>query len=800
MWEVDPQDTKQFIEAFWSGHILDWSNLDMDRHCYNLTQPLNKPWVYEYKDGPVFFGGKGFDPLTTGVDLVYAAAWLNILSGEDEPLVWGKRLASRYIEARNPKTGISPGTFSTNIKLNRFWSVFPHPNACNKEFLRIKQGGITVSPEMFAGGYTGLWLCEYLLGRLLEDEGRQFMRWSHEELVAMGKTSYRERDNSFVPISRDGISLEGYVVKEDGYLGFKGNVLSPVPLGPGDFWAYVFIYSATGDKFMWNMARSIAIGNGYGDIGVSPVDKPKLTTDIVISSQYALLGFLELYKRTGKNEFLCMAKKIGGNILSSRLNKGFFVASSKHIYTKFDTVYPLVLLHLYSMIKGEFTCVPQVWPGHSYFENPYRWKEEGEDNRIIYTLIDSIEPPISLQESAAKGDLGQVKFLISQGADINVREDSLFKTALHRAVMEGHKEIADFLLSQGAQTDARDSFLATPLYYAVKNGYKNIVGLLIAHGSDINTKDIYGQTPLDIAISRGYKDIAEILIDKEANINSADNKGETPMYIAVKNGQRDIAEILIDKGADINAKDEDGQTPLDIAVRDGRNDIIELLLANGAEASSIFVAAAIGDLSKVKEFLEEGVDINAKEGPRGQTALHLAASEGHMQVVEFLVENGAHVNAGMNLNRTAAEMAMDNNHNDIVKLLISKGADVSPLHLAIAMKDETKARTLIELSVNVNQKTQYGTTPLHKAVKAGMKNIVQLLIKKGADVNAKDNWKCTPLNFAIDGGKIDIVRLLIDAGADVNTKSGSDRTPLQYAKQRDLTGIVELLRKHGAKE
>jgi len=59
MWRANPEATKQFIEALWSGHILNWSNLEMDRHCYQMNQPLEKPWKYEYKGGPVFLQGEG---------------------------------------------------------------------------------------------------------------------------------------------------------------------------------------------------------------------------------------------------------------------------------------------------------------------------------------------------------------------------------------------------------------------------------------------------------------------------------------------------------------------------------------------------------------------------------------------------------------------------------------------------------------------------------------------------------------------------------------------------------------------
>jgi len=109
MWEVDPQATKRFIEAFWSAHILDWSNLDFNRHAYSMNRPVREPWKYEYKGGPVFLEtiGSRYTGISTGIDLVYAAAWLTKLSGDKEPLVWGNRLARRYINTRHPKTGIA---------------------------------------------------------------------------------------------------------------------------------------------------------------------------------------------------------------------------------------------------------------------------------------------------------------------------------------------------------------------------------------------------------------------------------------------------------------------------------------------------------------------------------------------------------------------------------------------------------------------------------------------------------------------------------------------------------------------
>jgi len=834
MWEVDPQATKQFIEAFWSGHIRDWSRLILDRHCYNMTQPLNKPWEYEYKGGSAFSdgggGSTGYDMIHAGSDMFYAAALLTKLSVDKTPLCWGKRLAQRYIDARNPKTGISPIGFRGD--LTPYTYVFPRPEFSNQTIWAVNQYYYMSTPGVIVSPITRIWLCQLLLSEELGYEGEAFRRWAHEELTAIGKISYNKQRNVYVPISEDGTSIEGYFCVDDGPLGPKGSRLIAFPARPYDFLAYTVAYRITNDKFMWDIARNIAIGNNYGDIGASPMEGPQLNYLSTMTDPYGLMGFLQLYQATGSHAMVTMAERIADNILIERLHNGLFVGASQLVFCKFDTIDSLALLYLYLASCGRKEIqLPQVYPGISFFDMPYRYKDEVIDN-FIYTHTDSFLP-LSIQEAAATNNIDLVKSLIEEGNDVDSWEDTYKNTALHRAAISGHKEIAELLINAGARIDAKAGS-DTPLHYAVEYGHKDIAELLIANGADLNAardypagdtplhtavrvgnKDIIellvakgadlnvknndGQTPLDIVVNKGYVDTAKLLISKGADINVTDNRGSSLLHLAAQNGQQDIAELLIDKGADINIKNKSGETPLDIAVREGHRGIVELLVAKGAKVSSIFVAAAIGDLAKVKAFLEEGADVNTK-GPRGQTALHIAASEGHKQIVELLIENGADINAGDNLNRTAAEFAMDNNHSHIVELLISRDADVSPLHLAISMKDETKALSLIENGADVNKKTRYGTTPLHTAVQAGMKNIVELLIKKGADINAKNNWGWTPINFSIYSGKEDIFELIVAAGADVNTKSGSDKTPLQYAKQRGLTEIVEILRKHGAIE
>ena len=72
-------------------------------------------------------------------------------------------------------------------------------------------------------------------------------------------------------------------------------------------------------------------------------------------------------------------------------------------------------------------------------------------------------------------------------------------TSLHLAVERCNKEIAENIITNGANVNAKDRFDNTPLHYAVQTDQKEIIELLIAKGADVNAKNNNGRTPLDLA-------------------------------------------------------------------------------------------------------------------------------------------------------------------------------------------------------------------------------------------------------------------------------------------------------------
>lgn len=794
MWEVNSSATKQFIEAFWSAHILDWSNLDMNRYG-EMDRPLENSWQQKYKGGPVFFKSEGSSFFNTGSDLFYAAAILSELSGEKEPLIWSKRLASRYVETRNPKTGISGYIYSqrkpdgAQIQLSDdFKEHFIFGGVLFPAYPELRKRTLEIAQQVRG------WICELLLGDLLGADGEEFQRWALEELTAWGKAAYRKEDNSFVPMLTDSTSLEGYVFKKSGYYGPKGMVIKAWPLGPIEFWAYCLAYRISGYKYIWEMARNIGQGSGFGDIGATPSHKSHLQADIACTDPYALLGFLELYKATAENRFLEIAQSIGNNILSTKFYKGFFVPTKKHIYAKFDVLEHLALLYLHVAMKPEAVKVPCIWPSQSTFRCSYRDRIVDYDIYLIYTLTGSSEVPVSLHEAAALGDIIQVTSLISQSTNIDFW-DLFNKAPLHYAAMNGHEQVVELLLANGSDISVDSSDRATALHYAAEGGHINVVELLIRKGADVDVRDKIGLTPLHRAASGGHREVLQALITSKADVNMKDIVGNTPLHSAARRGYTDIVRLLITKGVDVNTENNDGQTPIDMAISRNRKEIAELLIANGADVS-IQIAAHFGALAKVESLIKKGTVIDERD-ILGKTALHYAVEYDHKDVAELLIANGADVNAKDKDGNTPGHVALGEKERPLLELLIAKGANLASIHLSAYQGDLDEVKNFIEKGADIEAMDSYGATPLYYAAARGSKELVEFLIARGANVNAKDKRDLAPLHVAAVHGHKDVVAFLIDNAADIYAKGQYGYTPIYWAAWSEVPEVVELLLEKG---
>jgi ankyrin repeat protein len=139
---------------------------------------------------------------------------------------------------------------------------------------------------------------------------------------------------------------------------------------------------------------------------------------------------------------------------------------------------------------------------------------------------------------------------------------------------------------------------------------------------------------------------------------------------------------LIKSGVSPNTLDPKGNPMLIVAIRDKSFKVIDLLLANQSidvnlanksDENPLMIASIEGELPIVEALvLKKKAEVNKS----GWTPLHYACSTGRLSVAEFLVANGANVNAMSPSDTTPLMMAVSSGNEVLIKFLLDKGADL----------------------------------------------------------------------------------------------------------------------------
>ncbi|KAI0544207.1 ankyrin repeat-containing domain protein [Xylaria curta] len=206
----------------------------------------------------------------------------------------------------------------------------------------------------------------------------------------------------------------------------------------------------------------------------------------------------------------------------------------------------------------------------------------------------------------------------------------------------------------------------------------------------------------------------------------------------------------------------------------------------------LHIAAFLG-LHEVAKTIIEDEDPNPIAS-NGETPIYEAVIQGHLSVVELLLERGVNVDS-MICGWPLLGHAATRGHETMVRLLLDRGAEVDlrstrPSHegetalmFAASRGHESVVRLLLERGANINLRGEDGSfeeTALYNAVYSGHESIIRLLLAKGADVNVGDTFQKTPLSKVAERGDAKMVRLLLANGADPDIKDDSYMTPLQY--------------------
>ncbi|XP_035851597.1 ankyrin repeat and SOCS box protein 2 [Sander lucioperca] len=184
-----------------------------------------------------------------------------------------------------------------------------------------------------------------------------------------------------------------------------------------------------------------------------------------------------------------------------------------------------------------------------------------------------------------------------------------------------------------------------------------------------------------------------------------------------------------------------------------------------------------------------------------QTALLLAAGQGNISCVDFLLRHGADPNIANKDRETPLLTACEKPNEAIVELLLKFGAQVNRcsvqgetcLHVACRHGQLNLCRTLLEAGAELNRKNIYGLQPIFTAAQHGHADIINLLASKGADINGQAPDGASPLFEACKNGHVLAVEALLSLKADANRSMKSGLLPLHAAVQNNHSRIVSLL-------
>lgn len=121
---------------------------------------------------------------------------------------------------------------------------------------------------------------------------------------------------------------------------------------------------------------------------------------------------------------------------------------------------------------------------------------------------------VALAGSAySQSDLEKVKRMLDARPDmLNAKHaEQGGQTMLHYAVWHNQRDVVEYLLSRGADVNARDDNAATPLHVAAWKGHAEVAEMLLAKGADVNSKESDGATPLRLAIVNKQSNVANVL-------------------------------------------------------------------------------------------------------------------------------------------------------------------------------------------------------------------------------------------------------------------------------------------------
>ena len=471
----------------------------------------------------------------------------------------------------------------------------------------------------------------------------------------------------------------------------------------------------------------------------------------------------------------------------------------------------------------------------SFFERLYSRKEQFQPIRRVLELLVATFQPLSLkgiyevlktkeenleEEYEFKDRINGLGHFLRYGENDTVTLYHLSLTEwlisennknspFYVSKKKGHEMFCDFYLILIADGDKSSllKYILTLAQHITYGGWKEsyVQQFLRFPSQVVNSSDpTSNRTLLHLAATINSTDVLELLLQHFSCIDCIDNRGITPAFLAAEHGLVNNLALMVTKGAKVNRKTKS---------------LLSIFESKGSKY----------DAFDIKDYLWTPV-LQSKSKYWGSTMLHAAAHRGHVEVVTFLLDNGAFISTVDGVNLTALQIAAENGHFEVVKALYNAGAvaDQTSLHHAAANGRLEVVKYLLKIGVRDRcircDGSFYWLKTMKHRLQSNMKteNVTSFHINKTCfeDTKRIEKNHCiekktenttnfgelfddkhlifceSALHAAVSAGHVEVVRELISSPPTALTcRDYTGRTALHEAVRKNNSEIVKMILK-----